>query len=109
MLFWFYSFLIIIINNHFKSNVLYHDWIKTNIFLIINKFNELKCIDLKKKLESKPFIFIPFMFFINKNLETNNSKKKYQIIPLRTNLTPKFIPINIDSLVGYFRLKILIR
>src|SRR3990167_8171446 len=39
------------------------------------------------------------MLFMNKNLELNNSKKKYQIIPLRTNLTPKFIPININSFV----------
>ena len=39
------------------------------------------------------------MLFINQNLENNKSKKKYQIIPLRTNLTPKFIPINTHSLV----------
>ena len=39
------------------------------------------------------------MLFMNKNLEINESKKKFQIIPLRTNLTPKFIPINTDSFV----------
>ena len=39
------------------------------------------------------------MLFMNISLELNNSKKKYQVIPLRTNLTPKFIPISIDSLV----------
>jgi archaellum component FlaC len=36
---------------------------------------------------------------MNTYLELNGSKKKYQIIPLRTNLTPKFIPISVDSLV----------
>ena len=44
----------------------------------------------------------------NKNLELNNSKKRYQVIPLRTNLTPKFIPINIDSLVDILDSKYLL-
>lgn len=48
------------------------------------------------------------MLFMNKNLELNNSKKKYQIIPLRTNLTPKFIPISIDSLVDILDSKYLL-
>ena len=48
------------------------------------------------------------MLFMNTNLELNNSKKKYQIIPLRTNLTPKFIPISIDSLVDILDSKYLL-
>ena len=88
-----------IVNNTFETDTFYHEWIKENIFLIINDFNKNNCIDLEKELETKPFKFIPFMLFINKNLEMNGSKKKFQIIPLRTNLTPKFIPINTDSLV----------
>jgi len=88
-----------IINNTFETDAFYHDWIKENTFLIINEFNKSNCIDLEKELESNPFVFIPYMLFINKNLETNESKKKFQIIPLRTNLTPKFIPINTDSFV----------
>ena len=86
-------------NNTLNSDVIYHDWIKQNIQIIINKFNSEKYINLEKELEIDPFIFLPFMIFINKNLELNKSKKKYQIIPLRTNLTPKFIPINVHALV----------
>ena len=88
-----------ILNGTYESDIKYHDWIKNNEILIINKFNEFKCVELDKELEKNPYNFIPFMLFINKNLEINNSKKKYQIIPLRTNLTPKFIPIGIDSFV----------
>jgi len=76
--------------------------------MIINEFN-LSCkIDLDKELIKNPYIFIPYMLFMNKNLELNNSKKKYQIIPLRTNLTPKFIPISIDSLVDILDSKYLL-
>ena len=91
--------LLDITNETFNSDVKYHDWIKENKILIINEFNKINCIDLEKELESEPYQFIQYMLFINKNLEKNKSKKKYQIIPLRTNLTPKFIPINTDSLV----------
>jgi len=87
-----------IINNTFESNNVFHTWIKNNISLIINNFNKNNT-DLDKELNKNPYIFIPNMLFINKNLELNKSKKKYQIIPLRTNLTPKFIPINTHSLV----------
>ena len=86
----------------------YNDWINDNKTMIINEFN-LSCkIDLDKELIKNPYIFIPYMLFMNKNLELNNSKKKYQIIPLRTNLTPKFIPISIDSLVDILDSKYLL-
>ena len=88
-----------IINNTFKSNIIFHDWIKENISLIINNFNSSNYIDIETKLISEPFIFIKNMIFMNKYLELNKSKKKYQIIPLRTNMTPKFIPINTHALV----------
>jgi hypothetical protein len=97
-----------VINNTFETNIIYHNWIKENIALIINEFNKSNCIDFEKELNSKPFIFIPFMLFINKNLEINNSKKKYQIIPLRTNLTPKFIPINVHAFVDILDSKYLL-
>lgn len=77
----------------------YSDWINENKNNIVNEFNLMNNIDLDKELNRNPFIFIPYMLYMNKNLELNNSKKKYQIIPLRTNLTPKFIPINVDSFV----------
>ena len=48
------------------------------------------------------------MLFMNKNLELNNSSKKYQIIPLRTNLTSKFISINTNSLVDILDSKYLL-
>jgi len=88
-----------IVNNTFNSNLIFHDWIKNNILLIINIFNSINCIDMDAKLISKPFIFVQKMLFMNKNLELNKSKKKYQIIPIRTNMTPKFIPINTHALV----------
>ena len=88
-----------IINNTLKSDEIFHIWIKNNISLIINSFNSLNCIDIDSKLSSNPFIFIKNMLFMNKNLELNNSKKHYQIIPLRTNMRPKFIPINTNALV----------
>ena len=97
-----------IINNTLDSNLNYHDWIKENILLIINEFNKKEYINLEKELESKTYSFIPFMLFMNKNLELNKSKKKYQIIPLRTNLTPKFIPINTDSFVDLLDSKYLL-
>jgi len=88
-----------IITNTLNTNSNYHSWIEKNKLLIVSEFNKKKYINLENELESKPFSFIPYMLYMNKNLEINNSKKKYQIIPLRTNLTPKFITINIDSLV----------
>ena len=77
----------------------YNDWIVENKINIVKEFNSSEPIDLNKEIDNKPYNFIPYMLFMNKNLESNNSKKKYQIIPLRTNLTPKFIPIGINSLV----------
>ena len=97
-----------IINNTFNSDLNYHDWIKENKLFIISEFNEKEYINLEKELELKTFSFIPYMLFINKNLEKNQSKKKYQIIPIRTNLTPKFIPINIDSFVDLLDSKYLL-
>jgi hypothetical protein len=93
------SIIFDITNSKFDSDIKYHDWIKKNKIIIINEFNKLKSIDIDKELEKNPFIFIPNMLFINKNLENNKSKKKYQIIPIRTNMIPKFIPIYSDSLV----------
>jgi hypothetical protein len=88
-----------LINNKFDSDILFHNWIKDNKIIIVSEFNKKNYIDLDKELNLRPYDFIPLMLFINRNLEINESKKKYQIIPLRTNLTPKFIPINIHSLV----------
>ena len=89
-------------------NINYIEWIKDNKNNIINKFNSIHKVDLDKELEKNPYLFIPYMLSMNKNLELNNSKKKYQIIPLRTNLTPKFIPISIDSLVDMLDSKYLL-
>ena len=91
-----------------KINSKYNEWINENKINIINDFNSSNYIDIDKELEKNPYKFIPYMLFMNKNLELNNSSKKYQIIPLRTNLTPKFIPINIDSLVDILDSKYLL-
>ena len=116
---------LIVINNDNKNDVLkkiinslineldndfdkYNDWVNENKNIIINDFNSSNKIDLEKEIKKNPYMFIPFMLFMNTNLELNNSKKKYQIIPLRTNLTPKFIPISIDSLVDILDSKYLL-
>ena len=91
-----------------ELNVKYRDWIDENLNKIINKFNETNCVDINEYLNKNPFDFIPYMLFINKNLELNKSKKNYQIIPLRTNMTPKFIPINTDSFVDLLDSKYLL-
>lgn len=75
---------------------------------VVTGFNTSNPIDLEKELEKNPYKFIPYMLFMSKNLELNKSNKKYQIIPLRTNLTPKFIPIGIDSFVDILDSKYLL-
>lgn len=75
------------------SEPIFHEWILTNVSLIINKFNSENYIDMDSMLSSTPHIFLEKMLYMNKNLEINKSKKHYQIIPIRTNLKPKFIPI----------------
>ena len=80
-------------------DITYNDWIDENKIKIISDFNSSNPIDLDKEIDNEPYKFIPYMLYMNKNLELNNSDKKYQIIPLRTNLTPKFIPISVVSLV----------
>lgn len=92
--------------NENESN--YNNWINENLNLIINDFNLCNKINLNKELEKNPYQFIKHMIYINKNLELNGSKKKYQIIPLRTNLTPKFIHIGIDALVDILDSKYLL-
>ena len=116
---------LIVINNENKKNTLkkiidslineqdndfdnYNNWVNQNKNIIINEFNSSNKIDLEKEIKKTPFMFIPYMLFMNTNLELNNSKKRYQIIPLRTNLTPKFIPISIDSLVDILDSKYLL-
>ena len=96
----------IILNTELNDKCRY--WIDANLNKIINKFNETNCVDINKYLNKNPFDFIPYMLFINKNLELNKSKKNYQVIPLRTNMTPKFIPINTDSFVDLLDSKYLL-
>jgi len=97
-----------ILNNTRNSDVVFHEWINDNILIIISKFNSEKKINLEKNLKEYPYHFIPYMHFINKNLEQNNSDKKYQIIPLRTNYTPKFIQISSASFIDIIDSKYLL-
>jgi hypothetical protein len=97
-----------LMNKNDKININYSDWVNENKNLIINHFNSSNYIYIDKEIEKEPYKFIPFMLYMNKNLELNKSNKKYQIIPLRTNLTPKFIPINIDSFVDILDSKYLL-
>ena len=86
----------------------YNNWIDENKNIIVNDFNLSNKNDIDKELDKNPYLFIPYMLFMNKNIELMGSKKKYQIIPLRTNLTPKFIPISIDSFVDILDSKYLL-
>ena len=97
-----------LMNKNIIINDRYNDWVNKNKFIIINKFNSFHFIDIEKEIQKNPYKFIPYMLFMNRNLELNKSKKKYQIIPLRTNMIPKFIPINIDSLVDILDSKYLL-
>ena len=42
---------------------------------MINKYNSMNIINLDKEISNNPYIFIPYMLYMNKNLESNNSKK----------------------------------
>ncbi len=112
-------FQVICLNNKIKNNTILHnniikdivngdknilepvfnEWILTNVPLIINNLNSENYIDIDKVLSSTSYLFLRNMLYMNKNLEFNKSKKHYQIIPIRTNLRPKFIPINTHSLI----------
>ena len=59
---------------------------------------------LMEDIKNHPFNYLPYMIKINREIEEYNSKltddnknklqKLYQILPLRTNITPKYIPID---------------
>ena len=97
-----------LINEENDDKYIYNEWMNENLNQIVNDFNFSKKIDIEKELEKNPYQFIKYMIYMNRYLELNGSKKKYQIIPLRTNLTPKFIPINVDSLVDILESKYLL-
>ena len=97
-----------LINEENDDDYIYNEWINENLNQIINDFNLSKKIDIDKELEKNPYQFIKYMVYMNTYLELNGSKKKYQIIPIRTNLTPKFIPISVDSLVDILDSKYLL-
>ena len=97
-----------LINEENDDDYIYNEWINENLNQIINDFNLSKKIDIDKELEKNPYQFIKYMIYMNTYLESNGSKKKYQIIPIRTNLTPKFIPISVDSLVDILDSKYLL-
>ena len=67
----------------------------------------IKLID--KELNKNPYIFIKHMLYIDQELEKFDSRKKYQVIPIRTNFTPKFIPINVHSFVDMLDSKYLLK
>ena len=67
----------------------------------------MKSID--KELDKNPYIFIERVLYIDQGLEKSDSWKKYQVIPIRTNFTPKFIPINVHSFVDMLDSKYLLK
>jgi hypothetical protein len=101
-----------IINHIFSGekheNKLINNWINDNYNVILKEFNDKKCVDFYNELDKNPYIFIKHMLYIDKKLEASSSRKKYQVIPIRTNFTPKFIPINVHSFVDMLDSKYLL-
>jgi len=98
-----------ILNGVEYGNKSINEWIIDNSNTILKEFNKSNCIDLDKELDENPYIFIKHMLHINQELEKSNSRKKYQVIPIRTNFTPKFIPINVHSFVDMLDSKYLLK
>jgi len=90
-----------IINDPKKADImpfLYLDYIKT--FYLPKQISSTLIDDIK----NHPFNYLPFMIKINREIEKFNNnlpienkkylKKLYQVLPLRTNIIPKYIPID---------------
>ena len=98
-----------ILNGNKHENKSIDNWINENSNVILKEFNDKKCINFYNELDKNPYIFIKHMLCIDKRLEGSSSRKKYQVIPIRTNFTPKFIPINVHSFVDMLDSKYLLK
>jgi hypothetical protein len=97
------------------SDKKYHKFIMSSIDIIRPKLPQIKqtsrmtnidYYEAKKKqlirnIIKDPFTYLKYMIIMNKRLEQKNNKIK-QILPLRTNVTSKYIKIDTQSLIYLF-------
>ena len=84
-----------LINNTKLSELKYHLWIdkhRSNIAPV--NTNKICHVDIK----AEPQSFLPCMIYMNIQLEQLEAKL-FQFFPLRTNIIPKYIPIDTKSIV----------
>ncbi len=90
-----------IINNDKKCDERYHKWINKNINMILpSDYEKSYFYDIKKN----PFKYFKYMIAMNHSLD-NGGLKKFQPIPLRTDMKNKYITINTNALVDILPIK----
>jgi len=88
-----------ILNNTRKSTGKYLKWINDNINHIIPSYNTLKPkTSYYYDLQVNPMKYLKYSMYMGSKLEMQNNKT-FQCLPLRTNLVPKYIPIDTKTLV----------
>jgi len=90
-----YEIKLDLINNTLLSNKKYHTWInlhKDNIFPYL--FTDSYGFDIK----NNPYKYMKGMIYMCLELEKIGTKT-FQFFPLRTNIVPKYIPIDTKSLI----------
>ena len=87
-----------LLNNTFLSNSKYHDWInqhRNNIFPI--DFTNSYEFDI----QNNPQKYFKYMIYMCLEIEKINTAS-YQFFPLRTDIIPKYIPIDTKSLIEIY-------
>ena len=87
-----------LLNKTLKSNVKYHKWINTHNKCIF----PTECKDSYEiDVHGNPQNYIKSMIYMCLEIEKHGTKS-FQFFPLRTNIVPKFIPIDTTTLVDLF-------
>ena len=88
-----------ILNNTNKSTGEYLKWFNDNRNHIIPYYNTLKPkTSYYYDLQVNPMKYLKYSMYMGSKLEMQNNKT-FQCLPLRTNLVPKYIPIDTKTLV----------
>lgn len=84
-----------LLENTLNSKKKYHKWINENK-------NKILPIEINKSIHydivCNPQKYVKYMIYLNSELE-KNEKKQFQFCPLRTNIFPKYCPIDTKSLI----------
>lgn len=87
-----------LINNTLNSDQKYHQWInEKRRELLPENYNRSYYYDIN----GSPQKYLKYMFNINKELEKLEGKQ-IQFFPLRTNIYPKYIPLDTKALIDLF-------